>query len=151
MTNARDDLRRRLDTVESAYEYMLAYAAQGRPAESAGRDGGKIRDELGALAAALDGLAPAFDRFAGAEPVAAPAEHAEFRRVLDEDARKALAAVRLVLAQPAIGSQLVDNLNASLHLRALLTDVFLVDEILLVLGSTTPASRGLAGSDDPAG
>ena len=29
-----------------------------------------------------------------------------------------------------ISSQMVDNLNASIHLRALLTDVFLVDEVL---------------------
>ena len=36
----------------------------------------------------------------------------------------------LVLAQPAISSQLIDNLNASIHLRALLTDLFLVGEIV---------------------
>jgi hypothetical protein len=35
-----------------------------------------------------------------------------------------------VLAQPAIGSQLIDNLNASIHVRALLTDLFLIDEAL---------------------
>jgi hypothetical protein len=50
--------------------------------------------------------------------------------VLDRDARDSLAAIELVLAQPAISSQLVDNLNASIHLRALLTDLFLVSEIL---------------------
>ena len=38
--------------------------------------------------------------------------------------------MQLVLAQPAISSQLVDNLNASIHLRALLTDLFLIDEVL---------------------
>ena len=53
-----------------------------------------------------------------------------FLDVLDSDAGDSLAAVRLVLAQPAISSQLVDNLNASIHLRALLTDLFLIDEIL---------------------
>jgi hypothetical protein len=31
---------------------------------------------------------------------------------------------------PSISSQLIDNLNASIHLRALLTDLFLLDEIL---------------------
>ncbi len=36
----------------------------------------------------------------------------------------------MVLAQPGIGSQMIDNLNALIHLRALLTDVFLIDEIL---------------------
>ena len=38
--------------------------------------------------------------------------------------------LQLVLAQPAISSQMVDNLNASIHLRALLTDLFLIDEVL---------------------
>jgi hypothetical protein len=35
-----------------------------------------------------------------------------------------------VLAQTSISSQLIDNLNAWIHLRALLTDLFLIDEIL---------------------
>ncbi len=38
--------------------------------------------------------------------------------------------MRLVAAQPSISSQLIDNLNANVHLRALLTDLFLVDELL---------------------
>ena len=50
--------------------------------------------------------------------------------MLDRDAHDSLAALELVLAQPAISSQLIDNLNASIHLRALLTDLFLVGEIL---------------------
>jgi len=41
-----------------------------------------------------------------------------------------MAAIQLVLAQPTISSQLVDNLNASIHVHALLTDLFLIDEIL---------------------
>ena len=55
---------------------------------------------------------------------------AHFLAVLDRDATASLAAIQLVLAQPAISSQLVDNLNASIHLRALLTDLFLIDEVL---------------------
>ena len=43
---------------------------------------------------------------------------------------RAIAAVELVLAQTAIGSQLIDNLNASIHFRSLLADLFLVTEIL---------------------
>jgi len=35
-----------------------------------------------------------------------------------------------VLGQPGISSQMIDNINASIHVRALLTDVFVVDEIL---------------------
>ena len=47
-----------------------------------------------------------------------------------QDGRKALAATRLTLSARSISSQLVDNLNGSIHLRALLTDVFIVDEFL---------------------
>ena len=53
-----------------------------------------------------------------------------FFAVLDRDAHDVVAAIELVLVQPAISSQLMDNLNASIHLRALLTDLFLVGEIL---------------------
>jgi hypothetical protein len=148
MPNERDDLRGRLDTIESVYEYMLAYAAQGLPAESA-RDGGRIRRELESLAGALDGVETAFERFGATERVAARERHHDFERVLGDDAGKALAAVRLVLAQPAISSQLVDNLNASLHLRALLTDVFLLDEIVKVLGSSIPAAGAAADPQAP--
>jgi hypothetical protein len=49
--------------------------------------------------------------------------------VLQCDALDSLASIELVLAQTTISSQLVDNLNASIHLRALLTDLFLIDEI----------------------
>jgi hypothetical protein len=44
--------------------------------------------------------------------------------------RGARAAFRLVLAQRALSSQLIDNLSASTHVRALLTDIFLIEETL---------------------
>ena len=50
--------------------------------------------------------------------------------MLRRDAESSLAAVRLVRRQPVVSSQMIDNLNALIHLRALLTDVFLIDEIL---------------------
>ena len=46
--------------------------------------------------------------------------------------------MQLVLAQPSISSQLVDNLNASIHLRALLTDLFLLDEVLKLHARSEP-------------
>ena len=50
-----------------------------------------------------------------------PGEAAQkFLDVVRQDAAKASAAIRLVLAKPAITSQAIDNLNASIHLRALL-------------------------------
>ena len=57
-------------------------------------------------------------------------QYQAFLVVLDRDAQDSLAAINLVLAQPSISSQLVDNLNASTHLRALITDLFLISDIL---------------------
>ena len=50
--------------------------------------------------------------------------------VVRQDAHKTRVAVTLVKVQPAISSQLIDNLNASIHFRALLTDLFLLDEAM---------------------
>ena len=58
------------------------------------------------------------------------AAYDNFITVLERDAKDAQACIQLVLAQPSISSQMVDNLNASIHLRALLTDLFLIDEIV---------------------
>jgi hypothetical protein len=65
-----------------------------------------------------------------------------FLAVLDRDCRDALAAMELVLAQPVISSQLVDNLNASIHLRSLLTDLFLLDEIVKL--HQAPANQAIS-------
>ncbi len=51
-----------------------------------------------------------------------------FLEAVKQDAAKARAAIGLVQSRPAISSLLVDNLNASIHLRALLTDCFLVEQ-----------------------
>jgi hypothetical protein len=58
-----------------------------------------------------------------------------FTATLEEDAGKSRAGLQLALIQRAIGSQLVDNLNASMHLRALLTDLFLIDEAISSMGA----------------
>lgn len=121
----RQALDAHIDAIERAYEFMLAYAAQGLAADAGAAAGGELRTLLGAAVAALDAL-PAALR----EAAPAGAEFAAFRTVVEQDAARAAAAARLVLVQPAISSQLVDNLNASIHLRTLLTDLFLIDEIL---------------------
>jgi hypothetical protein len=120
----------RCDTIEEAYEFMLAYAAQGLPHEHGSTSGSQIRVFLHKCDQALDGLADAAGRAVRHLDVKDSSPYDAFVSVLDHDARNAMAAVRLVLAQPSIGSQLVDNLNASSHLRAVLTDLFLLDEAL---------------------
>jgi hypothetical protein len=120
-------LAERCNIIEESYEFMLAYAAQGVTGEDGSGKGGQIRHFLERAVKALSGLADAYASALGHSEV-----YRAFLAVLDRDAKDSLAAVELVLAQPAISSQLIDNLNASIHLRALLTDLFLIDEILKV-------------------
>jgi hypothetical protein len=134
--DARLELDRRCDTIEAAYEFMLAYAAQGLPSDAGSSSGSQVREFLKGADQALTGLGVVFTTYVdrlGCEPKAA---YVSFVRVLERDAQDAQAAVQLVMAQPAISSQLVDNLNASIHLRSLLTDLFLVDEILKITQNT---------------
>jgi hypothetical protein len=120
-------LKTRIDTLEETYETCLGYAAQGVSGETSG---GLIREALGRADAALSGLADLF-LTAVAERGLEPTErYRTFIEVLRRDAFDAQAAIQLVLGQERISSQLVDNLNASLHVRALLTDMFIIDEIL---------------------
>jgi hypothetical protein len=72
-----------------------------------------------------------------------PAPHYDgFCSTLERDVQSSLACIDLVLAQPALSSQLIDNLNASIHLRALLTDLFLIGEVLRTRVKLTVAVEG---------
>lgn len=126
------DLAARIEAIEAGYEFLLAYAAQGRDTDRDGGSGHNVRDFLERMQDALAGLGAAVVACAESRDAALPERCAAFFRAVDEDAAKAEALVRLVLAQADISSQLVDNLNASIHLRALLTDLFIVDEALKV-------------------
>jgi len=119
----------RFEAIEECYEFMLAYAAQGLSSDQGNESGRQVREFLNRAVEALDGLGESCAT-AMREHIAEGARLPAFLAVLDRAAREALAAMELVLAQPAISSQLIDNLNASMHLRALLTDVFLVGEVL---------------------
>jgi hypothetical protein len=120
-------LAARTDAIEEAYEFFLAYASQGLSTESGA--GHQIREQLQKFDRALGGLGEFLTAHVGDLGLDVAA-FAGFIGVIERDARDAQAAVRMVLAQPAISSQVIDNLNASIHVRALLTDLFLIDEIL---------------------
>jgi hypothetical protein len=115
-----------IDAIEATYELTLAYAAQGRRAEEDDPLG--IRQALRRADAALDVLAAATPADLGSPGGGSAQATADMIAVLKQDVAKARAAIRFVLAQRTIGSQIVDNLNASIHIRALLTDIFLLDE-----------------------
>jgi hypothetical protein len=120
----------RFEAIEECYEFMLAYAAQGLSSDQSSESGTQVREFLNRAVEALRGLPQLCATAMVVESVEAEFRLAAFLAVLDRDARDSLAAMELVLVQPAISSQLIDNLNASMHLRALLTDVFLLGEVL---------------------
>jgi uncharacterized protein YutE (UPF0331/DUF86 family) len=124
------EIGNRCEAVEECYEFMLAYAAQGLASDEGSKSGGQVREFLRRAALALSGLTEACAAAVRQEGLEPADKYAAFFAVLDRDSRDSLAAIELVLAQPVISSQLIDNLNASIHLRALLTDLFLLDEIL---------------------
>jgi hypothetical protein len=127
---AREELSRRADAIEGGYEMMLAYAAQGLPTDQGAANSGQLREHLQRFEAALTGLAQTYRECAAALGVGPIDALNAFLKTLEADAATTQSALRLVLGQPGISSQMIDNINASIHVRALLTDVFVVDEIL---------------------
>jgi hypothetical protein len=121
-----------IDVIEATYEFLLAYAAQGRRREDEDAGSG-IRERLMQAEAALGTIASATMEAIPAEAAQAAAT-GEFLAVVKADAVRARTAFRFVLAQRAIGSQVVDNLNATTHVRTLLTDLFLLDEAAKISG-----------------
>lgn len=126
------------DTIEECYEFMLAYAAQGLPADSGDAHGAKIREVLTRAAAAIASLAREYVEFVRGQKLEPEERYLSVVNVLEHDAQSSVAEIELVLAQPSISSQLVDHLNASIHLRALLTSSFLIGEVI----RSQTASRG---------
>ena len=114
------------NAIEECYEFMLGYAAQGLPSDAGSTSGSQLR---GLLQRAIDAIAVLGKTCRDAATEAGLKDHEAFLAVLERDASDSLAAMKLVASQPALSSQIIDNLNASIHLRALLTDLFLIDEI----------------------
>lgn len=106
-----------IETIESGYEFLLAYAAQGRPAEAESGPGPHARPTIEGMQKAMTTLIESFSASAD-----------NFEQLIADDCRKAGAALGFILSQEKIGSEIVDNLNASIHLRAVLTDLFLFGE-----------------------
>ena len=112
-----------IDNIENAYEFMLAYAARGVQTEME-NESPSIRDFLKSLSQTLGNINDIFTKVVRGLKPDSKEELFDFINILEEDARKAKSAVDLILSLPSISSQLVDNLNASIHLRALLTSIF---------------------------
>lgn len=128
---AREQIAESIDAIEGAYEFFLAYAAQGITEESqSSRVGAQLRTHLDRMETAVSRLDTLIGSFLEEEEVGSADQVEAFRRLVEADAVRAKAVLSLVQAQESVTSQLVDNLNASVHIRTLLTDLFLLDEIL---------------------
>ncbi len=137
----QSEMLERCNTIEECYEFMLAYAAKGLPANEDSRQDEQIREFLQRAVNAIVGLAESYRLAVKDEGLESAEKYNAFITVLDRDARNSLAAIELVLVQSSISSQLVDNLNASIHLRTLLTDLFLMGEVLGQRLASGPPNR----------
>jgi len=124
------DFFERCDAIEECYEFLLGYAGQGRPTDSGSQSGSRVRQFLQRAADAMAGIADSCSQLATELGLQPAGKYHAFISVIHRDAESSLAAFELILAQPNISSQLVDNLNASIHVRALLTDLFVIGEVL---------------------
>lgn len=127
---SREELKAHIEVLEKAYEFFLSYAALGAEQEEASKVGGQLREYLSRTDAALGALANDLGGLVAAEGLEPAGAYRDMIDVTSADAARAGAAVRVVLSQETISSQLIDNLNASSHLRALLTDLFLLDDVV---------------------
>ncbi|NKB97108.1 MAG: hypothetical protein GKR90_01215 [Pseudomonadales bacterium] len=118
-----------IEAIESGYEFLLAYAAQGFEANQTGAHSQDVRKHLEAMAAALAEL-DTVTRAATQERDGIEPSYESFLDTVRDDAVRAAGVVALVLSREGISSQIVDNFNASTHIRTVLTDLFLLDEAL---------------------
>src|SRR5690606_36463901 len=101
------ELSRRIEVIEAGYEYLLAYAAQGRQDDA----GTPVRETLSGMRDALTGLGELVRAAVAESSPDAVTAAAKFIDAVDRDAAVAAAAIALVLDRAAISSLLIDNLN----------------------------------------
>ncbi len=126
-SNVATQMRDAFDEIEEAYEFMLAYAAQGRKTEAASGSKGpsQIRHFLQRFRDAAGRLADLVEKHANKGAGAGFAE----RWLADIGAARSV--IKLLLEQPSITSEMVDNTNGLIVLRSLLTGIFFADQVML--------------------
>ena len=121
-----DAIRGHIERIEEAYEFMLAYAAQGRSDEGAGADGAHIRTFLVQFEAAVTAIVEDLDALSGAG-----GEASAFLAGLKADSAIMTSVLRTMLARDQINSEVVDNANGLISVRSYLTGLFFLDKALL--------------------
>lgn len=125
MSDAKE-FRTQIEAVEEAYEFMLAYAAQGRSDEGAGPDGAQIREFLRQFGKAVSTIAGMIDSLPG---IAGDA--AGFAESLKKDSEVMSSVLKIMLASDNVSSEMVDNANGLISVRSYLTSLFFLDKAVL--------------------
>ncbi len=121
-----ETIRGHIERIEEAYEFMLAYAAQGRGDEGVGPDGAHIRTFLNQFDAAAAAIVGELDAVPGAGD-----EASAFLAALKADSAIVTSVLRSMLARDRITSEVVDNANGLISVRSYLTGLFFLDKSLL--------------------
>ncbi|MGB0575385.1 MAG: hypothetical protein ACPGPC_04405 [Alphaproteobacteria bacterium] len=119
-------IRKNIEQIEEAYEYMLAYAAQGRADEGAGPDGAHIRTFLVQFIDATDKILATSDDLNATPPVSKA-----FVDALKKDAETVKSVMSIMLGKDNVSSEMVDNANGLISVRSYLTALFFVDKAIL--------------------
>lgn len=119
-------IRENIELVEEAYEYMLAYAAQGRADEGAGPDGAHIRTFLVQLNEATDNILAVMDDVHAISP-----NSSAFFEALKSDAATVKSVMSIMLGKDNVSSEMVDNANGLISVRSYLTALFFIDKAVL--------------------
>ncbi|NKB21060.1 MAG: hypothetical protein GKS01_11225 [Alphaproteobacteria bacterium] len=125
MTNSAD-IRKNIELIEEAYEFMLAYAAQGRADEGAGPDGAHIRTFLTQFNDATDSILQAVEEVSSSSP-----ESKAFIEALKVDATTVKSVMTILLGKDNVSSEMVDNANGLISVRSYLTALFFLDKAVL--------------------
>jgi hypothetical protein len=119
-------IRENIELVEEAYEYMLAYAAQGRADEGAGPDGAHIRTFLVQLNEATDDILAVMDDVHAISP-----NSSAFFEALKSDAATVKSVMSIMLGKENVSSEMIDNANGLISVRSYLTALFFIDKAVL--------------------
>ncbi len=118
-------MREAIDVAEESYEFMLAYAAQGRKREPEDESVSRIRHYLTRFSGALDQMQEALPAILSSDT------GQPFRDRFQGDIAVARSVLLLLLEQSSITSDMIDNTNGLIAIRAFMTDLFFVDQAIL--------------------
>lgn len=129
MSEAAERVREQIRILRETRARLVAHAS-GEAGEGGGPAAHELAEALGAARDALDAVPRALRELVAREDVESVDAWGEMLEVVEEDARRARAAVRLARGEGAVTPALAGALADHVHLRAVLSDLDLVARAL---------------------